>query len=484
MTSSGTSIRPSPPPDDATRLAGPPSEEPEDRRLKAVGLGLLAAAAVLLWIATQRTDLATALALDSVVVLGILVIASANLVVAGLVVTGLGCGMPRPWGSPRGRQALLLQVVIANVLAPVLLFAMLSDAIDRAAVYGDLDFATGVASVAGYAFALLAWRLLRRARRLEAVDADRAMVLDPRPPVLYLRSFADDDQALIDDEGSALARRSMQLLRPPSPEEELAAFLRRLGPVVAIGKPGEPLPELGAARLYVAHDAWQAKVRSLMAQAGLVVVRVGTSPGVLWEIEQALAHVPRPRLVFTLLGTSRQGALAPAIVERLAPVLGEGLERARPEAPRRGWTTWLYRDPRRRMGGLIGFGTDGAVRTVAVSAWPLSLRDLPFLVLVRPSAAPLRRAWRSLLRAIDFPPASPAPRSRATAVLLAVFLGWAGAQWFYLGRRGRGWLYVAAFPLVVVAMPLSLADALRFVWADQAAFAARWGTAVRTARGA
>ena len=61
--------------------------------------------------------------------------------------------MPRPWGSPRGRQALLLQVVIANVLAPVLLFAMLSDAIDRAAVYGDLDFAPGVASVAGYAFA-------------------------------------------------------------------------------------------------------------------------------------------------------------------------------------------------------------------------------------------------------------------------------------------------------------------------------------------
>jgi hypothetical protein len=481
MTSSGTSIRPSPPPADATRQAGPPTEEPEDRRLKAIGLGLLAAAAVLLWTATQRADLATALALDSVVVLGILVVVSANLAVAGLIVTGVGCGVPRPWRSPRGRQALVLQVVIANVLAPVLVFALLSDAIDRAAAYNDLDFATGVAPVAGYAFAILAWRLLRRARRLEAVDADQAMALDPRPPVLYLRSFADDDQALIDDQGSAITRHSMQLLRPPSPEEELAAFLRRLGPVVAIGKPGEPLPELGAARLYVPHDAWQAKVRSLMAQAGLVVVRVGTSPGVLWEIEQALVHVPRPRLVFALIG---QGALAPAIVERLAPVLGDSLARARPEAPPRGWITWVFRDPRRRMGGLLGFGTDGAVRTVAVSEWPVALRDLPFLVLVRPSAAPLRRAWRSLLRAIDFPPALPAPRSRATAVLLAVFVGWVGAQWFYLGRPGRGWLYVATFPLLALPVLLSLADALRFVWADHAVFRARWGTTGRAARGA
>ena len=40
----------------------------------------------------------------------------------------------------------------------------------------------------------------------------------------------------------------------PGPEQELAVLMGRLGPVVAIGKPGERLPELGAARLYVADD--------------------------------------------------------------------------------------------------------------------------------------------------------------------------------------------------------------------------------------
>jgi hypothetical protein len=28
-------------------------------------------------------------------------------------------------------------------------------------------------------------------------------------------------------------------------------------PVIAVGKPGETLPELGAARMYVGHEDWQ-----------------------------------------------------------------------------------------------------------------------------------------------------------------------------------------------------------------------------------
>ena len=39
---------------------------------------------------------------------------------------------------------------------------------------------------------LVAWRLFRRAQKYEAPDADEVMRSDPRPPVLYLRSFRDD----------------------------------------------------------------------------------------------------------------------------------------------------------------------------------------------------------------------------------------------------------------------------------------------------
>ena len=90
----------------------------------------------------------------------------------------------------------------------------------------------------------------------------------------------------------------------------MAEILAHVGPVVAIGKPGEPLPELGAARLYVADDQWQAKVIELMGKAALVVIRLGASPGLLWEIEQSLAQAAAPAC--RLRRPRRRGARAGA----------------------------------------------------------------------------------------------------------------------------------------------------------------------------
>jgi len=63
--------------------------------------------------------------------------------------------------------------------------------------------------------------------------------------------------------------------------------------------------------------------------------------------------------------------------------------------------------------------------------------------------------------------------SRAIAVVLALLFGWAGAQWFYLGRRRRGIVYACTLP---IAMLLSYVDALRFLWVDRAEFETRWST--------
>ena len=57
-----------------------------------------------------------------------------------------------------------------------------------------------------------------------------------------------------------------ELISVRTPEQELADILEHVGPVVAVGKPGEPLPELGAARLYVSHDEWQGKVHDVDAE--------------------------------------------------------------------------------------------------------------------------------------------------------------------------------------------------------------------------
>jgi hypothetical protein len=51
--------------------------------------------------------------------------------------------------------------------------------------------------------------------------------------------------------------------------------MSKIGPFVAIGRPGERLPQLGAIRLYVADPEWQEMVTRLMSEAALVVLRAG-----------------------------------------------------------------------------------------------------------------------------------------------------------------------------------------------------------------
>jgi hypothetical protein len=105
-----------------------------------------------------------------------------------------------------------------------------------------------------------------------------------------LRSFLDD--TLFDP-----SPRSGQLLRARY-EEQLGRALRSLGPVIAVGKPGESLPQTGAARLYVENPEWQSAIDFFLRHAAAVVIIVGRSPGVWWEIEYVLRHVPRPQILF------------------------------------------------------------------------------------------------------------------------------------------------------------------------------------------
>lgn len=76
--------------------------------------------------------------------------------------------------------------------------------------------------------------------------------------------------------------------------------MKEVGPFVAIGRPGEPLPELGAARVYVGDTEWQDRVRQLMSSAQLVVLRGGGTAGLQWEVQNVFANVSPERIVFLL----------------------------------------------------------------------------------------------------------------------------------------------------------------------------------------
>jgi hypothetical protein len=117
---------------------------------------------------------------------------------------------------------------------------------------------------------------------LQALKVEAART--PAAPVLYLRSFTDDGRA---------ARRHGVLTE----EEQLAKALAWMGPLLAVGRPGETLPHVGAQRIYLKDEEWQQRVAQLMAQARLVVLRTGSTAGFHWEVEHALSALTPERLL-------------------------------------------------------------------------------------------------------------------------------------------------------------------------------------------
>lgn len=133
--------------------------------------------------------------------------------------------------------------------------------------------------------------LILRGRKLRAPRALDILSSGDRPPVVLLRSFDDDD--LIDPTFPATYH-----IAPGRYEERLVKALRPIGLTVALGRPEEPEPELGAARLYVKNEHWQEAIKYLLEKAGAVVAIVGKSQGLWWEIELALSRVPPVKLLF------------------------------------------------------------------------------------------------------------------------------------------------------------------------------------------
>jgi hypothetical protein len=115
-------------------------------------------------------------------------------------------------------------------------------------------------------------------RRINAKSVGEVISLDNRPPVLLLRSFRDD--------GISADRQEKTFLGSfLSFEEELAVPLSIMcGPVIAIGQPGERRPRAGAAREYVSHEVWRDHVAERMCAAGVIVVVIGETPGLAWEV--------------------------------------------------------------------------------------------------------------------------------------------------------------------------------------------------------
>lgn len=151
-------------------------------------------------------------------------------------------------------------------------------------------------TAAGAFFMLGTGRRLGQPTALETVRRDR------RQPVVLLRSFSRDGAAKelfgIDDRpNSGLPLLDffymMFGLRPAAFELEMVRTLRRHGPVIAIGQPGERLTHEGASRVHVGDEMWRDLAYSMIRNANLILWQAGedgASEGLYWELAVAVKH--------------------------------------------------------------------------------------------------------------------------------------------------------------------------------------------------
>ena len=143
--------------------------------------------------------------------------------------------------------------------------------------------------------------LVNRGRRMRIDGAERVLAEDVRAPILYLRPFASDST-----EGTNWHWTSTRLRISPRDrfektyEERLARTLRDVGPFVAVGDPTEPLPRLGAARVYAPDEKWHDTVEELSSRAGVVVLQSGEGEGFAWEVRQVVALDAPERVIISL----------------------------------------------------------------------------------------------------------------------------------------------------------------------------------------
>lgn len=172
----------------------------------------------------------------------------------------------------------------------------------------DMGVAAGAANLVAFVLTLLILfmlsrglsRRLRDAREDIAPRLDSARRADPRPPILLLRSFRDESRLAHESEIRFLSSSRSHMR---SVEEQVTDRLWRFGPVIAIGRPGDPKSPLGAAREYLRSkddNEWKRFIRQLVPQCAAVLMVAGSTDGLAWEADHILNGGSGDRLLIVI----------------------------------------------------------------------------------------------------------------------------------------------------------------------------------------
>jgi TM2 domain-containing protein len=380
----------------------------------------------------------------------------ANTIIFGLAALLTGAAGLSLRHDGDARRAAAIRIAASNLLLPCVAFAAASETPAWQGWLEERDWHVGAAFLVLVLFIYLARSailLFRSSWRFEAPTAAETLAADDRAPVLYLRSFAVDDELLVAGNWYARLLNRLRYTDSVSPEQELAWALARVGPVFAISRPGERRPQLGATRIPVHGDNWQDTVSRHIAQSALVCVRAGNTAGLLWELERVTAPSVRGRTLIVGLGPAEAwGGFRRQFVEAFGEPACDELPR-QPEYAR--YLSWLF-PATLTIGSLIYF-TRGAWHERPLAAtWSVSTlaRNI-----VSTSGAALQSGLGPVLSQLGFSMRD-SRRSLPVAILLAYFGGIVGLHHFYLGRRRKGVLCCMFF-WTAVPLILGMIDAFR-----------------------
>lgn len=182
------------------------------------------------------------------------------------------------------------------------------------ATAGNLGFANGIAAYAIvlatttaatiFAVPFLAQGSRESAQRNALLTFEDLVAADKRPPVLFLRSFGDDSFSLRRPRQDFLSRVATGGYSPKNIDELLVEQFWWIGPPLALGAPHIEGAPYGAARTHDIGTDWRSKVREVAGAARLIVFGLGTSAGLLTEVEMILSTPDGARRTVFLLPAS------------------------------------------------------------------------------------------------------------------------------------------------------------------------------------
>jgi len=176
-----------------------------------------------------------------------------------------------------GRSTLFLFGVALLMLGAGSLFLASTGNVALRAQLAEKAFA-----MVGLAVAVQAAASVRASR--DAARRDKARERGT-PPVLYLRSFGDDGLKVVSPRSQRAGLERLAVRRKELFEDVVAQALSRIGPVVAIAKPGTGQRDLGPARDSIVTSDWLGAVKAYMGEAVLVALVIGSSDGLVRELD-------------------------------------------------------------------------------------------------------------------------------------------------------------------------------------------------------